>query len=338
MRTTASQSALLLAVVAAALTLLPGARAHAAPTKVWVANAGADTSTCGSVSSPCRTFRQAILNVAAGGEIGTLTAGDYGAVSVDRSVHITNDGTGEASILPLSGGVGVGVGTGVGDIVSLRGLVIDGQGAGTAGITIEQASAVHVQNCVIRNFEGPGSGYGISWLPFRSGQLFVSDTIIFNNGSGADTGGIRVSFLEPLTTNAPPVNLNLVLERVHLENNVVGLKADGSTTSAIGALRVTVRDSVVSGNASNGIWSLRSASGGPSTVVLVDRTAVLNNTGAGVLADGNGVLQLSNSTVEYNGTGASVAGGGRLFSYQNNVIDNNVGEDLSAAAIARILK
>ena len=63
---------------------------------------------------------------------------------------------------------------------------------------------------------------------------------------------------------------------------------------------------------------------------------IANNGGAGVLADGNAILQLSNSTIEYNGTGASVANGGRLFTYQNNVIDNNVGEDLSPAATASV--
>ena len=73
-------------------------------------------------------------------------------------------------------------------------------------------------------------------------------------------------------------------------------------------------------------------------MVLVDRTAAVNNAGAGVLADGGGVILLSNSTVEYNATGASVVNGGRLFTYQNNVIDNNMGEDLSPAAMVRTTK
>src|SRR5262249_57685736 len=99
--------------------------------------------------------------------------------------------------------------------------------------------------------------------------------------------------------------------------------------------RVTVRDSVISGNASHGIWSSRPAGGGSPSVVLVERTAVVGNAGAGVLADGGGIVQVSNSTVEYNGAGASVVNGGRLFTYQNNTIDNNVGEDLSPTAIVR---
>ena len=37
-----------------------------AATKVWVSNAGADSGTCGAVTSPCATFQQAHNNVAAG--------------------------------------------------------------------------------------------------------------------------------------------------------------------------------------------------------------------------------------------------------------------------------
>jgi len=305
-----------------AVTML--ALLHAAParavSKVWVADTGVDGASCGAVSSPCATFQRAHDNVAAGGEIGVLTPGDYGQVTINKSANFTNDNTGEAAVL----GHGISIAAGAGDIVSLRGLVIDGQGGATAGVFVVSASAVHIQNSVIRNFEGQNTGFGIAISNEGHTQVFVSDTTILNNGTVGETGGILVK---------PFGSADVVLDRVHLENNVIGLKVDGTQGSGSG-IRATVRNSVVSGNAGNGIWSLRPVGGVPA-VILVERTAALNNAGAGVLADGGGVVLLSNATVAANGTGASVANGGRLFTYGNNVIDNNVGEDLSPAAIIR---
>src|SRR5262249_50852919 len=138
---------------------------------------------------------------------------------------------------------GIGISAGNGDVVSLRGLVIDGQGTGPAGISIASASAVHIQNCVIRNFESASFGWGLWWIGI--GQLFVSDTIVFNNGSGPQSGGI---FIGPVAIGV----INAVLDRIHLENNVRGLWVDG-TGDLFEGPHVVIRDSVVSGNAADGI-------------------------------------------------------------------------------------
>src|SRR5262249_7458750 len=91
-----------LSAVALAGLLAPAllvAPAQAAPSKVWVASTGVNGPACGDTATPCATFQQAHDNVAAGGEIGVLGPGDYGTVSVGKSVDITNDGSGEASVL-----------------------------------------------------------------------------------------------------------------------------------------------------------------------------------------------------------------------------------------------
>jgi len=330
---TRSAPALSLGALAALATLY--AAPALAANKVWVSNTGADGASCGDVTAPCATFQRAHTNVDAGGDIGVLTPGDYGPANITKAVNITNDDVGEAAILAPAGVNGVSIAAGAGDIVILRGLVIDGQTVGKNGISISNASAVHIQKCVIRNFEGSTGGFGIVLEPTGAGvQLFASDTIIYNNGSNANTAGILID------AGSQFGSARAVFDRVHVENNVIGIKVDGSASRGNG-FHVTVRDSVVSGNFGTGIWSARFGtfgSGSSPTVVLVDRTTVVNNAGAGVLADGLGVVLLSNSTVEYNATGASAANGGRLFTYQNNVIDNNIGEDLSPAAIARVVK
>jgi len=315
--------------LAATLGALSPARA-APPTKVWVSHGGADSATCGPTASPCATFRQAYTNVAAGGEIGVLDPGSYGSVDIRKSVNITNDGAGEASILGAANTFyGIYVSAGVGDLVSLRGLVPDGQGVGDVGIDIVQAVAVHVQNCVIRNFEdfaGGVGGFGIFVNEVGSGhiQLLVSDSIIYNNGSGARTGGIV------LWPNAGTINVDVVLDRVHLENNVAGLRVDGTFgggASSGPGVHVVIRDSVVSANAGDGIIAYTTPGNTPA-FIFAERTSSVNNAGTGVVANGpHATILLKDNTVARNGVGMNAVNTGQLISYGNNAVNNNIGAD-----------
>src|SRR5262249_10926906 len=144
------------------------------------------------ITTPCARLQQAVLNVAAGGEVGVLSPGDYGTATIDKSVRIINDGTGEANISAAPGLAALSISAGAGDIVTLRGLVIDGKEIGGAGIAIVIVSAVHIQNCTIGNFESPSLGIGLSFSALGNSQLFVSDTIIFNNGGRAASGGVVI--------------------------------------------------------------------------------------------------------------------------------------------------
>ena len=296
--------------------------------KVWVANNGMDSNIfgdCGPFTNPCATFQKAHDNVGSGGEIGVLTPGDYGPLVIEKAISITNEGAGEAGVLGSAAGLtSVAIAAHVGDVVSLRGLVIDGQAIGGVGINIIQASAVHIQNCVIRNFEGsPGIGLLAQPNGLGSTQIFVSDSTIFNNGNTAASGGIVIQpegFWK----------VNVVLDRVHVDNNVRGIWADGLQGSGDG-VHLVLRHSVVSGNIGDG---LRASSGSFGRVVrapaymLVERTSVVNNAGTGVNADGPGAtMVLKDNTITHNGTGMSAANGGQLLSYGNNRNNNNIGAE-----------
>ena len=297
------------------LALLHGTPARATLLKIWVSNAGADNNTCGDSSTPCRTFFQAVTNVTAGGEIGVLTPGDYGFLEITKAVSITNDGTGEASIFapPGASQAGILIAAGNGDIVSLRGLIIDGLAGAQYGIFIQRASAVHVQNCVVRNFEAQ-NGWGIVNASKSSTVLFVSDTLIYNNGSNPGTGGVQIQSFG--------VRANAVLDRVHLENNVIGLSVDGR---AVGPSRALIRDSVVSGNATDGILAI---TGNAPAFIVVEHTTTLYNAGVGIHADGpGGTILLNDNTVTLNGTGISATNSGQLISYGNNRNNNNIGPE-----------
>src|SRR5262249_4482625 len=181
------------------------------------------------------------------------------------------------------GSTGIYINAGVGDVVTLRGLTVDGQISGEAGIAIFRASALHIQNCVIRNFESPRGGFGLIVQPVADMQVFVSDSIIFNNGSLALNSGI---FVAPQGT----ARVRAVLDRVHLENNVVGLRADGSIATGSG-IQLIIRDSVVSGNAGDGIHAF-TAPGRAPALILVERTTSVNNAGTGISANGAGATML----------------------------------------------
>jgi len=306
-------------IVLASLLALPGPVHAAGPMKVWVAGTGSDANPC-TLAQPCATFQHAINTVAPGGEIGVRAPGDYGPLTISNSLSITNDGVGEADVSVGSGGVGVTVGAGVGDVVGLRGLVIDGQGGGAIGIQIDRASAVHIQNCVIRNFQSAGTPFGIRLQPnFNSNQLFVSDTIIFNNGSGATSGGILV---QPLGTG----KANVVLHRVHLENNVRGIQVDGALGTGEGA-HVVIRNSVASGNAAEGILAF-SLPGQAPAFVVVEKSSSVNNAGTGILANGpRATILLNDNSIKRNGTGISAVNSGQIISYGNNSNNNNLGAE-----------
>src|SRR5262249_55702882 len=142
---------------------------------------------------------------------------------------------------------------------------------------------------------------GILYLA-DTAQLFVSDTMIFNNGSGAVSGGIVViSGLGPA---------KVVLDRVHLENNVDGLLILGRN-QFVGSVLVVVRDSVISGNASNGVHALTQAGVAPA-FALVERSAIVNNRQNGILADGPGAtVLLSDSAVVRNNAGITTTNSGQ---------------------------
>src|SRR6266446_7403245 len=140
-----------LAVTALALPLLAASPAQAQASRTWVSGTGDDANPC-SRTAPCRTFQGALTagKTAPGGEINCLDAGDFGPVSITFSL-IISCAAGTAGIL-AGGGTGIVINAATTDVVTLRGLDIDGQGTGGNGIVIESARSVHVEKCTIRNF------------------------------------------------------------------------------------------------------------------------------------------------------------------------------------------
>lgn len=185
--------------------------AAAQATRTWVSGVGDDANPC-SRTAPCKTFAGAISKTAAGGEIDALDPGDFGAVSIAKSITLDGRGTfaGTASIA-------VNAGTGV---VVLRGLSIT---PGTAtGVTFTAGGVLHVEDCSIGGF----TTSGIEFAPAAGGQLIVKRTAISENPGT----GIHVASSASAT-----------IEKSEISGSVVGLDAGGTA-------KVSVHDSVFAGN------------------------------------------------------------------------------------------
>ena len=92
-----------------------------------------------------------------------------------------NAGGFEAGIFVPSGGTGIVINAGANDAVSLRGLTIEGGGTGYNGIVFNSGQSLTVQNCVIRHMSNSGNA-GIYFAPTASSSLFVSHTVVSDNG------------------------------------------------------------------------------------------------------------------------------------------------------------
>jgi hypothetical protein len=173
-----------------------------------------------------------------------------------------------------------------------------------------------VEKCVIRN-----AGWGIIANPQMNTitELFVSDTVVENNTGGPSLGGGIL--IDPFLANAIT---RATLNRVEARNNFFGIKADATTVSG-GVINMTVRDSVSSGNHSNGIVATGTA-GGPAIIMMVEHSTSSQNAtaGFGVISDGpTSTITLTSSTVMGNINGIGASNGGSLVSYQNNNVTLN---------------
>jgi hypothetical protein len=207
-----------------------------------------------------------------------------------------------AGILSGEGNNGIIVNAGVDDVVVLRGLTISGNGVGTDGIRFLSGKQLHVEECRIFGF----TQRGIFFNPTDKSQLIVKDTIIRDNTQA----GILVQ------PNGGAASASI--DHARLEANQNGL-------SVLDASQVTVRDSVMANNSTNGVLALASAAGAPE--VIMESCVTTNNGVGGIKTSGSGgntaTVQISNVTVTHNDTGLLTGAGGQVLSYTNNTIGAN---------------
>lgn len=263
--------------------------ANAQATRTWVSGVGDDANPC-SRTAPCKTFAGAISKTAAKGEINVLDPSGFGGVTITKSISI--EAVGEMAGVLVSGTSGIIINAGAADVVTLRGLVIEGLGTGIDGIKVLAAGVVHVEDCTINDFADDG----IHFTPSGNSKLFVKNVVSRNNAKAgilvAPTGGTSTA----------------IVDHSNLENNNNGIRAIGSSA-------VTVSNSEASGNANAGFVAA------PGGSLLVESSTAANNL-IGISSTG-GAVRVGHSTVTGNGTGMLATGGGSITSFGNNQNDGN---------------
>ena len=294
------------------VTAIFSASAPSPSARTWVsATLGSDANPCTRMS-PCLTFATALGQTTAGGEIDVLDPGDFGPVTITKSVSIYGDAPGVAGTIPSPGTSGIVVSAGSSDVINLHGLVFDGVNAsGTSGVVFTSGARLNVNQCVFQGFTTSGMTLSPGAGSASMTRLVVQNTTILNHATGIlaqPTGGIAV---------------NAVLRWLHIDGNTgEGLRVDG--TGGSGVINAIITDSTASLNAGDGI----DAVSGPGNVTVIVRrvTAVLNGS-AGIQSNqssgGIANVIVSGSTLYANAVGVQDTGGARLLTHANNQATGN---------------
>jgi hypothetical protein len=294
-----------LAIIAVALPFLAAAPAQAQNPRTWVSGVGDDLSPTCSRAAPCKTFAAAIAVTNAGGEINCVDSGGFGTLTITKAITVACE-VGTAGVLGTGGGSAsaILINAATTDVVTLRGLDIDGQATTGYGIAIATAKEVHIENCSIRNFRGNVIAAGI-WTTASSSTtvfLYVEDTVISDNQFGvllSSSGGFKVASLKDVT--------------------ITGSVSDGLNLNNTNVF-ANVTESIISANGGSAVNTAAS-----STTANVDHTTIANNGVALNAAVSGSTIRASFNNIFNNTTGFSIAGGAFIQSDSSNLTGGSNG-------------
>jgi len=259
------------------LALLTTPLLDATSSHTWVSGTGNDANP-GTRTSPFATFATAITNTTAGGIISVADSGDFGPVTIDRSVTI--DGGGIGGTITFTGSEGIFVTAGATDTVILRHLTVNGLGVGIDAIFYTSGLNLIIEDCSLENFTQIGIGIGsgaaqnvvVKNTNIAGGQLGLR---VFQ-GPGPDHVSMRGVTISGASQAAVFVRSGLTeISDSVITQSAVGVMDDtGSTT-------INVANSVLS---YNGI-DIEPFS--PSTILLSNNNILFANNGTG---DGVGTI------------------------------------------------
>jgi hypothetical protein len=298
-----------LILVAMAVSALGTAATVLAAQRTFVSGGGSDSDPC-SIAAPCRSFVAALANTDHNGEIIVLDSAGYGAVVIGQSVSIiapTGVYAGITAFPSSPNGNGITIGGNV--RVVLRGLTINGQGStnGIAVLGLFGAPVVHIEDCVVSNHGA--NGIDIAG-PVSPAVVFIRGTTVRGNfNHGIDASGLAT----------------VTVDRARIERNSRGIYAvDGP--------KVTVADSIVAGNTSDGI-RVHSFNGVSTTAATVSDSTVSSNGDVGIYGDawkaGNLThIRSARNTVAFNSNDGVVAeslnGGTIVGTVSDNLVTDNL--------------
>ncbi|MCU1347025.1 MAG: hypothetical protein JWO56_55 [Acidobacteria bacterium] len=302
-----------IAIIVSLSMVLTASIASAQATRTWVSGVGDDGSPC-SLTAPCKTWAGAYGKTAPGGEIDALNSGGYGTLTIAKSITI-DGGTGNVASTLTGTTVGFNIVAAATDRVIIRNIEINGINGGAAGIRINTAKSVTIQNVSIFGMSG-GTGRGIDALCTAACRITVVNSRTENNsGIGMVFQGTVPNVVTADVSNSSATN-----------NASHGIFASNGAD-------VTLSNVVASENALSGL-----VADGTGTTVSVTRSTFANNVGPGVQAGTAAAVTttigLSRSVVSGNSPGVLLAGGA-VQTHQNNSILRNT-PDVSGGALAPV--
>ncbi len=292
-----------LSILSLCLAVIAGASPAIGATRTFVASTGADTGVC-SRAAPCRSFAYAVTQTSPAGELDVLDSAGYGPVTITQAISIVAPAGVIASIAAPANVDGITINAGANDLVEIRGLTLEGGGAGGAGVVFNSGGTLLVSDCVIQNFVGSNTRYaaGVLIQPNTSpAQVIVEDTKLIGNYSY----GLMV---QPVKT----VTLKITVQRVlAAKNGSIGVTVSSTYNSSVAVAMTQVTAT------GNGVGL---SAAGQGMTSIFDQVNVLHNfTG---LSTGFGTHFIGRSVVLGNNYGLSL-GVGTNYSYGNNQINAN---------------
>jgi hypothetical protein len=289
-------------IAAGFAALLCSIPANAQSDHTFLSVHGVDSTTCGAIDSPCRTFNVAITNTNPNGEVIAIDSGVYVNPDIVISKSITLTAAPGAHVelygTDLQSPVVVTVNLSGDTNVTLRNLNVSGLPEDSGIQVLGSSGTVSIENCFVSGM----SGAGIFFETSGTVQSFIRDTTITHAGG--------LTFLPSAGL------LKASVEHCRFENNF-------SEGVAVGSFcRVTVRESVSSGN-NSGFY----LAGGSD--LNLDCCEASNNTMGVVVQDNSvgssrtGVVTISNSIVTNNSDTGLKLLSGAIQSAGNNIVRRN---------------
>ncbi|CAG9931546.1 right-handed parallel beta-helix repeat-containing protein [Candidatus Nitrotoga arctica] len=287
--------------------------AAAQATRTWVSGVGDDVNPC-SRTAPCKTFAGAISKTAAQGEISVLDPGGFGTVTITKAITIDGGGLMASILSSLTNGVIVNAGPS--DVVTIRGIYINGANTGLNGIRFLAGKALHVENCVIENVVQKGIDAQTST---PTSALFVRDTVI-RNAANVPNGGAML--IKPAAGAFITVSLN----NVTMDSNQFGLRIEDRTKAAV---RNTV---AANSNPGNGFVAFSASA---ATEMSIENSSASNGA-TGITSNGGAAkVYISNVNVFNNAQGLAPISSGQIISFGNNKISGNAAEGSPTSIISQ---
>lgn len=201
-------------------------------------------------------------------------------------------------------------------MVFLRGLDIFGVNPPTNGVRFIAGGALHIEDSTIRRFNAANSN-GVSFAPSGASRLYITRTTIADNGNGTTGNGILI---QPAAGAAGTARVTLTNVRI-LNNGGSGVRVDTTGNSSGSGVVMNVVNSEISGNTVNGVALVTPSS---FAIANVSNSMIFNNPTAGLSVNGaEALIRATGNLISLNGAAVSIAGGGSIRSYGDNVVEDN---------------